>query len=60
MLLPELENRTVKMYRGAKICLSSHFKPLWAKNAPHFGIAHALAMGVSSHAPHRIRAALPL
>lgn len=45
--LPELEGRTVKMYRGGKICLSAHFKPLWAKNAPAFGIAHALAMGLA-------------
>jgi ufm1-conjugating enzyme 1 len=44
--LPELEGKTLKMYRGGKICLSIHFKPLWARNAPHFGIAHALAMGV--------------
>ena len=47
VVLPELVNRTVKMYRGGRICLSSHFKPLWAKNVPHFGIAHELAMGVT-------------
>lgn len=36
------------MYRGGKICLSDHFKPLWAKNVPKFGIAHAMALGVSN------------
>jgi hypothetical protein len=34
------------MYRGGKICLDIHFAPLWAKNTPKFGIAHALAAGV--------------
>jgi ufm1-conjugating enzyme 1 len=48
MELPELDGKTSKMYRGGKICLTIHFKPLWAKNAPHFGIAHALALGVCS------------
>ena len=33
-------------YSGGKICLTDHFKPLWARNVPHFGIAHALALGV--------------
>jgi len=33
-------------YRGGKICLSAHFKPLWSKNVPRFGVAHALALGV--------------
>ena len=47
IVLPELEGKTVKMYRGGKICLSIHFKPLWAKNSPRFGIAHALAMGLA-------------
>jgi len=47
IVLPELEDRSVKMYRGGKICLSIHFKPLWAKNAPKFGIAHALSMGLA-------------
>lgn len=44
--LPELEGKTPKMYRGGKICLTIHFKPLWARNVPHFGIAHALALGL--------------
>lgn len=35
-------------YRGGKICLTDHFKPLWARNVPKFGIAHAMALGVSS------------
>ncbi|MBA0673257.1 hypothetical protein Goklo_024021 [Gossypium klotzschianum] len=30
--LPELDGKTQKMYRGGKICLTVHFKPLWAKN----------------------------
>lgn len=45
--LPELEGKTAKMYRGGKICLTIHFKPLWAKNSPHFGIAHALCLGLA-------------
>jgi ufm1-conjugating enzyme 1 len=45
--LPELDGKTAKMYRGGKICLTDHFKPLWARNAPKFGIAHAMALGVS-------------
>ncbi|KAK9838833.1 hypothetical protein WJX74_004167 [Apatococcus lobatus] len=32
---------------GGKICLTVHFKPLWAKNSPHFGIAHALCLGLA-------------
>merc|ERR1711997_958631 len=42
--LPELDGKTAKMYRGGKICLTDHFKPLWGKNAPRFGIAHAMAL----------------
>ncbi|KAF6142093.1 hypothetical protein GIB67_037011 [Kingdonia uniflora] len=30
--LPQLDGKTHKMYRGGKICLTVHFKPLWAKN----------------------------
>lgn len=44
--LPELEGKTVKMYRGGKICCDIHFNPLWSKNTPKFGIAHALALGL--------------
>lgn len=44
--LPELDGKTAKMYRGGKICLSDHFKPLWGKNVPKFGIAHAMALGL--------------
>ena len=44
--LPELENKTVKMYRGGRICMTSHFHPLWARNVPYFGIAHAFALGL--------------
>ena len=25
------------MYRGGKICLTDHFKPLWGRNVPKFG-----------------------
>eukprot|EP01104_Vermistella_antarctica_P013989 TRINITY_DN432_c1_g1_i2.p1 TRINITY_DN432_c1_g1~~TRINITY_DN432_c1_g1_i2.p1 ORF type:complete len:126 (-),score=21.30 TRINITY_DN432_c1_g1_i2:818-1195(-) len=56
--LPELDGKTAKMYRGGKICLDIHFKPLWAKNSPHFGIAHAFALGLApwlaSEIPHMI------
>ncbi|KAK6116066.1 hypothetical protein DH2020_008335 [Rehmannia glutinosa] len=45
--LPELDGKTQKMYRGGKICLTVHFKPLWAKNCPRFGIAHALCLGLA-------------
>lgn len=44
--LPELEGKTVKMYRGGKICQDIHFAPLWAKNTPKLGIAHALAISL--------------
>ena len=54
--LPELDGKTEKMYRGGKICLDSHFRPLWARNVPRFGIAHAMALGVraahSDSPPH--------
>ncbi|KAJ7006970.1 ubiquitin-fold modifier-conjugating enzyme 1 [Populus alba x Populus x berolinensis] len=43
--LPQLDGKTQKMYRGGKICLTVHFKPLWAKN--WFGIAHALCLGLA-------------
>ncbi|EGD77956.1 ubiquitin-fold modifier-conjugating enzyme 1 [Salpingoeca rosetta] len=45
--LPELDGKTAKMYRGGRICLTDHFKPLWARNVPHFGIAHAMALGLA-------------
>ncbi|KAB2616922.1 ubiquitin-fold modifier-conjugating enzyme 1 [Pyrus ussuriensis x Pyrus communis] len=45
--LPQLDGKTQKMYRGGKICLTVHFKPLWAKNCPKFGIAHALCLGLA-------------
>eukprot|EP00002_Diphylleia_rotans_P005181 TRINITY_DN14300_c0_g1_i1.p1 TRINITY_DN14300_c0_g1~~TRINITY_DN14300_c0_g1_i1.p1 ORF type:complete len:169 (-),score=31.02 TRINITY_DN14300_c0_g1_i1:41-547(-) len=44
--LPELDGKTEKMYRGGKICQTVHFNPLWNKNVPRFGIAHALALGL--------------
>ena len=27
--------------------MTDHFKPLWARNVPKFGIGHAMALGVS-------------
>jgi len=47
LCLPELDGKTAKMYHGAKICLTIHFQPLWQRNAPKFGIAHALALGLA-------------
>mmetsp|Transcript_3510 Transcript_3510/g.3534 ORF Transcript_3510/g.3534 Transcript_3510/m.3534 type:complete len:160 (+) Transcript_3510:29-508(+) len=44
--LPELDGKTAKMYRGGKICLDIHFAPLWSKNTPKFGIAHALSLAL--------------
>ncbi|XP_054509776.2 ubiquitin-fold modifier-conjugating enzyme 1 [Agelaius phoeniceus] len=44
--IPELDGKTAKMYRGGKICLSDHFKPLWARNVPKFGLAHLMALGL--------------
>ena len=44
--LPELDGKTAKMFRGGKICLEGHFKQLWGRNTPKFGVAHALAMGL--------------
>ena len=34
------------LFRGGRICLTDHFKPLWARNVSKFGIAHAMALGV--------------
>lgn len=45
--IPSLQGKTAKMYRGGAICLTVHFKPLWSKNSPHFGIAHALCLGLA-------------
>ncbi|CAF1666740.1 unnamed protein product [Adineta ricciae] len=44
--IPDLDGKTAKMYRGGKICMTDHFQPLWARNVPRFGIAHALALGL--------------
>mmetsp|Transcript_5799 Transcript_5799/g.8934 ORF Transcript_5799/g.8934 Transcript_5799/m.8934 type:complete len:173 (-) Transcript_5799:103-621(-) len=56
--LPALDGKTAKMYRGGKICLTVHFHPLWARNVPHFGIAHALALGLgpwlAAEVPHLV------
>ncbi|KAG9404755.1 Ubiquitin-fold modifier-conjugating enzyme 1 [Aphanomyces cochlioides] len=47
LCLPELDGKSAKMYRGGKICLTIHFAPLWQRNVPRFGIAHALALGLA-------------
>ncbi|XP_062453891.1 ubiquitin-fold modifier-conjugating enzyme 1 [Rhea pennata] len=44
--IPELDGKTAKMYRGGKICLTEHFRPLWARNVPKFGLAHLMALGL--------------
>ncbi|XP_059151272.1 ubiquitin-fold modifier-conjugating enzyme 1-like [Physella acuta] len=44
--IPELDGKIAKMYRGGRICLTDHFKPLWARDVPRFGIAHAMALGL--------------
>eukprot|EP00758_Cryptobia_borreli_P012902 Tbor_TRINITY_DN5788_c5_g1::TRINITY_DN5788_c5_g1_i1::g.20635::m.20635/K12165/UFC1; ufm1-conjugating enzyme 1 len=44
--LPALEGKTVKMYRGGKICMTTHFYPLWQRNVPYFGVSHVLALGL--------------
>lgn len=31
--------------------MTDHFKPLWGRNVPKFGIAHAMALGVSTPLP---------
>ncbi|KAI1285999.1 Ubiquitin-fold modifier-conjugating enzyme 1 [Halotydeus destructor] len=46
LALPELDGKTAKMFRGGKICLSDHFKPLWARNVGKFGLAHAMSLGM--------------
>ncbi|RQM16872.1 hypothetical protein B5M09_009898 [Aphanomyces astaci] len=45
--VPDLDGKTAKMYRGGKICLTGHFAPLWQRNVPRFGIAHAMALGLA-------------
>ena len=56
--LPERDGKTAKMFRGGKICLEGHFKQLWGRNVPKFGIAHALAMGLgpwlAAEVPHLV------
>ena len=47
LALPQLDGKTEKMYRGGFICLDAHFQPLWTRNTPGFGIAHALALGLA-------------
>ena len=46
LVLPELDGKTPKMYRGGKICLDIHFSPLWSRKQPTYGIAHALALAL--------------
>ncbi|KAH8583347.1 uncharacterized protein ELE39_000115 [Cryptosporidium sp. chipmunk genotype I] len=45
--IPELDGKTLKMYKGGKICLNTHFTPLWSRNCPKFGIVHILASGLA-------------
>ncbi|KAI0987211.1 hypothetical protein GJ496_004692 [Pomphorhynchus laevis] len=47
LILPDLDGLTAKMYRGGRICTDDHFVPLWNRNVPKFGIAHALALGLA-------------
>jgi ufm1-conjugating enzyme 1 len=60
LALPEIDGKTEKMYRGGKICLDAHFRPLWARNVPHFGLAHAMALGMApwlaAEVPHLVAA----
>lgn len=44
--LPGLTGRTAKMYRDGAICQTVHFEPAWARHAPRWGVAHALAAGL--------------
>jgi ufm1-conjugating enzyme 1 len=44
--LPELDGKTVKMYRGGKICMDIHFAPEWRANAPKYGIVHAMTLAL--------------
>ncbi|KAM3004831.1 hypothetical protein FF2_035034 [Malus domestica] len=44
---PSARRQDPKDVRGGKICLTVHFKPLWAKNCPRFGMAHALCLGLA-------------
>ena len=44
--LPELDGKTDKIHRGGKIYMTEHFQTLWRRNAPRFGIAHAMALGL--------------
>ncbi|VDN18668.1 unnamed protein product [Gongylonema pulchrum] len=40
-------NWTAKLQKcTGRICLSDHFKPLWARNVPKFGIAQAFSLGL--------------
>lgn len=46
--IPELLGKTAKMYKPrGNICTTIHFTPLWRRNAPHFGFAHALCLGLA-------------
>lgn len=46
--VPEVDGKTTKMYRSGKICLTDHFKSLWARSMPEFGLAHLMALGLGS------------
>ncbi|KAK6053378.1 Ubiquitin-fold modifier-conjugating enzyme 1 [Cooperia oncophora] len=36
----------IKCIEEERFALSDHFKPLWARNVPKFGIAHAFSLGL--------------
>ncbi len=44
--MKKLSFKFFTIFSGGKICMTDHFQPLWARNVPRFGIAHALALGV--------------
>lgn len=59
--IPSLDGKTAKMYRGGSICLTVHFKPLWAKNRQasllsafclSYGLGICTTRVVSGHGPY--------
>jgi ufm1-conjugating enzyme 1 len=39
---------TSKQYTNGAICFDSHLAPLWHRNVPTYGIAHAMQLGLST------------
>lgn len=58
IVLPELDGKTSKMYRGGKICMDIHFAPLWGRKQPRYGVAHALCLALgpwlAAEIPHLV------